>query len=541
MINATTIIFEGNAYECRESETVLDALLRQGVTRPFSCRNGICHVCMMRSVAGEVGERARAGIEPSLQSLGYFLPCRCLPQEDLEIAPPRADDLYFTAMVAGKEMLGSSVCRLLLEPSIAFDYRAGQFINLRRSDGLTRSYSLASVPEVDNFLELHVARRHNGLLSNWIVDDLQEGDEIELQGPSGDNVYSPADPGQPMLLIATGAGLAPLWGVLNDALHNGHTGALHVYHGSRHRENLYLHDQLRALDAEHPNLHYHPCLSGSEVSPGIRRSRADAAAVTDHRTLHDWVVHIAGVPAMVYATRDAVTDLGARASNVRADPFELTDRRRTQEGRAGIAYGRRADDEPSPEISARPWLKPEAAFPPPDPDLWAALGEGALMGRILRTFYDRVYADPALSPYFGNVTKQRLIEKQYSFLKRIFTGEPCYFGERPRNAHHWMVISNELFDHRLRLLRESAREHGLSEHWIRRWDAVEEAFRGDVVKSTSWPRVIDGVEVSLDGLGEMRLDVGALCDGCGRAVEPGETVRYHLRTGETYCVECATL
>lgn len=534
----STITYHGKQYDCRESETVLDALLRQGVALSFSCRSGICHVCLMRCTNGNVGEQAQAGLKASLQNLGYFLPCRCRPQDDLEIALPCPDDLYIQALVVDKVMLSPSVCRLLLEPAKQLDFRPGQFINLRRADGLARSYSLASIP-ADYHLELHVRRRENGRLSNWIFDELQINDEVEIQGPSGENHYQADDPQQPLLLIGAGTGLAPLWGILRDALDHGHSGPIHLYHGSRNREGLYLHEALLEQQKQHANLYYHPCISGSEVPEGFRAARAGNAAMSDHPDLTGWQVHVAGLPAMVDAARSAVSRAGARV--VFADSFELTDRRKGDNSQSGAVYGRRAEDRaPGPDEDA-PWKQPEVEFPDPDPELWAALGEGALLSKILPEFYTRVYADPHLSPFFKNVTKQRLIEKQYSFLKRAITGELCYFGERPRNAHHWMVISDELFDYRNDLLRQVAREHGLSEKWLRRWEKVEEAYRPDIVKDRPWPRVMDGVEMAHDGFGELVLEDGTLCNSCGQEINKGQSVRYHLRTGETFCADCAAL
>ena len=43
----------------REGETVLDALLRQGVEMPFSCKGGVCHTCLLQCTEGPV--------EPSAQ------------------------------------------------------------------------------------------------------------------------------------------------------------------------------------------------------------------------------------------------------------------------------------------------------------------------------------------------------------------------------------------------------------------------------------------------------------------------------------------
>jgi len=176
--------------------------------------------------------------------------------------------------------------------------------------------------------------------------------------------------------------------------------------------------------------------------------------------------------------------------------------------------------------------------PPPDRELWKALQEGKLLREILLDFYGRVYQDKLLSPYFHGITMQRSIEKVYSFLQQIFTGEKCYFGDRPKNAHHWMVISEETFKYREALMIECQRRAGLPEEMIRRWIAIEDYYKQDIVKSEPWKRVVGGVELPLEGFGEMILDSGAICDGCGRIVEVGENVRYHLRIGSMYCGQC---
>lgn len=174
----------------------------------------------------------------------------------------------------------------------------------------------------------------------------------------------------------------------------------------------------------------------------------------------------------------------------------------------------------------------------PDPEMWAALGEGELLNEILNDFYSRVYEDEQLSSFFHGVTKQRAVEKQYLFLKQKFTGEKVYFGDRPKNAHHWMVISNELFDYREGIMVETLRRHGLPEHLVERWRQLEESFRGDIVKDKPWKRKMGDVELPVDGYGEVELEIGSVCDGCGDEIDAGETVRYHLRLGQIYCPTC---
>lgn len=174
-----------------------------------------------------------------------------------------------------------------------------------------------------------------------------------------------------------------------------------------------------------------------------------------------------------------------------------------------------------------------------NPALWAALDGGPRMRRILEDFYAEVYADPRLAPFFAGTTITRAIEKQFNFMMELFTGERVYFGERPRNAHHWMVISHELFDHREALMERTLVRHGLAPEMVAAWRRTEEIFRKQIVKDAAVPKKVRGVELPLDGYEDAALDVGALCDGCAAEVAAGTVVRYHRRTGKTYCARCA--
>jgi len=174
----------------------------------------------------------------------------------------------------------------------------------------------------------------------------------------------------------------------------------------------------------------------------------------------------------------------------------------------------------------------------PTPELWSALKEGKLLNEILSDFYSQVFEDPQLAPFFVDSTQQRAKEKQYLFMKRIFTGENCYFGERPRNAHHWMVISDELFDYREALMENTLRKHGIAEHLIKQWRAAEEVFRKQIVKDKAFGKKVGGIEIPADGYQTDTLTVGSVCDQCEKEILSGTEVTYHVRTGKTFCPDC---
>lgn len=318
-----TLTVAGSSYDCTDDESVLDALSRHGVAVPNSCRKGACQSCMMRAMDGPVPAKAQTGLKETLVHEGYFLACQCHPDGDLTLASPDAASAFQQATVVFTEPLADTVQRVVLRPETPLRYRAGQFVNLRRSDGLIRSYSLASLAGAAPELEIHVKRLPGGAVSTWMCDTLRSGDPVEIGVPTGTCFYLPSRAPQNMLLIGTGTGLAPLFGIAREALLAGHQGDIHLYHGSRAREGLYLHHSLRDMHAAHGNFHYYPCVSGRDVPGDCIAGRADNIALDDTGDLRGWRVFLCGLPNMVHAVRKQAYLKGARLADIHADAFEL--------------------------------------------------------------------------------------------------------------------------------------------------------------------------------------------------------------------------
>ena len=339
---AHTVSFRGDHYTVSPHQPLLDSLLNAGVTIPYSCRKGSCFTCLMTCVEGEVSLAACKGLRPTQIEQGAFLACQHRPQGDMTVALPEDPACRIEAVVAAKEILGPDVCLLRLEPAAPFAYRAGQFINLRRRDGLMRSYSLASLPAQDKTLEIHVKHLPGGALSGWLFESAEAGGTLEIEGPYGDCHYAATDPAQPLLLIGTGTGLSPLLGVLRDALERGHHGPIRLYHGSRWPSGLYRDLALQDLAEAFPNLSYHPCVSGGGAPDRYRPQRAELAAFEDQGDLEGWRVYLCGYPAMVEGAKRTAYLRGASLKEIHADPFDLRDLR----------------------------SKPRADAGPPQPDTW---------------------------------------------------------------------------------------------------------------------------------------------------------------------------
>jgi truncated hemoglobin YjbI len=175
----------------------------------------------------------------------------------------------------------------------------------------------------------------------------------------------------------------------------------------------------------------------------------------------------------------------------------------------------------------------------PNARMWEALDRGRLLREILIAFYAEVFDDERLAPFFRATTREWVTDHQYAFLADVFTGEKTFFGDRPRNAHHWMVISDELFDHREAIMERTLRAHGLPDDLVRAWLAVEEVFRSHIVKDAPFPRMRNGVAMPLEGYERIALDAGGACDDCGAEIARGAAAAYHVRTGQAFCAPCA--
>jgi len=313
--------FEGKVYSLQAEETVLETLLRENLNVPYGCQGGVCQTCMMRSTDTPPPAAAQVGLKEPLKKKNYFLPCVCYPENDMEIVRPDHSGISLESKVVAKESLSRDIIRVTLQFEGELDFRAGQFVNLTRSDGVTRSYSIANPPGKDNLLEFHIRRLPNGEFSAWAYDELAVGESLILSEPQGDCHYLPDYSDRELLLVGTGSGLAPLYGIVLDALENDHSGSIHLYHGSRNTEGLYLVDELRQLATNNEKFNYTPCISGEDVADGYSAGRAESVALSNISDLKGWTVFLCGHPEMVSQAKKQAYLSGASLQNIYSDPF----------------------------------------------------------------------------------------------------------------------------------------------------------------------------------------------------------------------------
>ncbi len=314
------VTYGGQSFDCGEN-SVLECLTAQGVAVPNACRSGVCQTCMMQAVEGKVPKQAQAGIKPTLAAQNYFLACVCHPQEDIKVVLPEDKIARIEAKVSALERLNAEVLGIRLKPVRPFSYKAGQFIKFFKDEATYRCYSLASVPGLDDDLHLNVRKIPGGLVSGWISESLRPGDAVTISEPSGDCFYIPDKIEQDILLVGTGSGLAPLYGIIRDALASGHRGCIKLYHGNHTAAGFYQIEQLRQLEESYSNFRYIPCVSAENAGGIYAQGMVLDVALGENPSLSGWRVFLCGNPDMVNAAKREVFLAGAAINEIYADPF----------------------------------------------------------------------------------------------------------------------------------------------------------------------------------------------------------------------------
>ena len=312
------LTFKGQQYQMLADETVLDCLLRHGVNYPNSCQSGVCQACLIKtSEPQHIKVSWQQGLKPTLATDGYFLACQAKPEADFSCHQPSTADSASFAKIMSKKMLNHNVLCLRLTTNDYHSWKAGKYLNLVNPGGIIRSYSIANLPHRDKFIELHIKLYPNGLMADWLITPAKVGTKIQLRGPIGSCFYANPDHQPfPMILIGTGTGLAPLIGILKDALDQHHQGRQILIHGGANSEDLYFDQQLTELDQRHANFTYYSTARDSENASSL-----DALLEAAVQTNKDANVYVCGSEKVTNQLKMKAFLAGIASAAIYSDTF----------------------------------------------------------------------------------------------------------------------------------------------------------------------------------------------------------------------------
>jgi ferredoxin-NADP reductase/predicted pyridoxine 5'-phosphate oxidase superfamily flavin-nucleotide-binding protein len=124
-------------------------------------------------------------------------------------------------------------------------FQAGQHLPIKLTMGagerVTRTYSLSDAPMAGHY-RLSVKREAHGRVSQYLHDQVKEGDFISAQQPSGDFLYQHNK--QPAVLISAGVGITPMISMLADITKKYPSHPLWFFHQARNSHHHPLADEV---------------------------------------------------------------------------------------------------------------------------------------------------------------------------------------------------------------------------------------------------------------------------------------------------------
>ncbi|MEM1409040.1 MAG: ferredoxin--NADP reductase [Bacteroidota bacterium] len=141
------------------------------------------------------------------------------------------------------------------QPDAKIEYKSGQFLTLIvKVEGkeVRRAYSLCSSPFTDSDLTVAVKRVDNGLMSNWLPDNLKVGDTMRIMEPMGvfTTEYNASNK-RHLILFAGGSGITPMMSIIKSTLSQEPDSIISLIYANRNIESIIFKDQLDQLATDY--------------------------------------------------------------------------------------------------------------------------------------------------------------------------------------------------------------------------------------------------------------------------------------------------
>lgn len=144
---------------------------------------------------------------------------------------------------------------IVFENAANLDYQSGQFLTLILDiDGkeVRRAYSLCSSPFVDDDLAVTVKRVENGLVSNWLNDNLHAGDSIRIMEPMGTFTTAfDASNKRHLIMFAGGSGITPIMSIIKSTLDQEPDSIVSLIYANRNQDSIIFREAFDKMATDH--------------------------------------------------------------------------------------------------------------------------------------------------------------------------------------------------------------------------------------------------------------------------------------------------
>ncbi len=319
MAQQITIKPSDHSFACDDGETVLAAATRADLMIPYGCRNGACGTCKSRILSGEVdyGAYQASTLTDADKRQGLALLCVARPKTDLVVEVRevrRAGDIQIRKLPCRIDKIVKAapdvaIVSIKLPANERLQYLAGQYLDFLLKDGRRRSFSIATAPEDDALLDLHIRHVPNGFFSGQLFTEFKGREILRFEGPLG-TFFLREESDKPIIFVAGGTGFAPIKAIIEHALHHNVTRPMVLYWGVRSLIDLYLPNLPGEWQQRQRDFTFIPVLSDpfpGDHWPG-RTGFVHKAVMADFPDLSGYQVYACGGPGMIDAARREFTE-----------------------------------------------------------------------------------------------------------------------------------------------------------------------------------------------------------------------------------------
>lgn len=181
----------------------------------------------------------------------------------------------YLAKVVENKKLTEFVFETCLELTKPMEWEVGQYVSIQTP--APRSYSICSMPEDKNHINICVDVKPGGMGSNYIKN-LRAGDAVTFKGPLGKFLLEVKK--SDYVFVATGTGIGPFKAMipvlLEETRDKKQETKIVLFWGLRHRSEVYYQDFFENLKQKYPNFNFQIVFSedGHHVTEFVKTQKS---------------------------------------------------------------------------------------------------------------------------------------------------------------------------------------------------------------------------------------------------------------------------
>lgn len=315
-------------------KTLLSSLIDEKIFIPSACGGkGSCGYCKVQVIegGGPVLATELPWLSEEERKNQTRLSCQVKVKENIKIRIP--EELFnvkeYDTVVEKAINLTPTIkkIRFKLPEGEVCKFKPGQYVQLKApayegsDDEVYRAYSVASSAKDDQHIELLIGYT-GGIATTYVHYHLKEGDTVNINGPYGDFYYKDDDGGD-MIMVAAGTGMAPILSILYHMRDNNIKRKARFFFGAKTMEDLFLTEELEALERELYDFKYQPTLSRATEEMNWKGDTGRVNKSIEKYVDQDgnYTAYLCGSPVMIDSIVESLTAKGIPEENIYYDKF----------------------------------------------------------------------------------------------------------------------------------------------------------------------------------------------------------------------------